>query len=77
MGGRSDPVRKNRNAQWKPKSVVYAVWKTAEWNDGVSYAASSKYDAYRQIVQHLEQPPWCALVGYTLPTHGVRGLWDK
>lgn len=27
IGGMSDPVRRNRNAQWKPKSVVYKVWK--------------------------------------------------
>lgn len=29
IGGTRDPVRRNRKAQWKPKSVVYAVWNTA------------------------------------------------
>lgn len=29
MGARSEPVRRNRYAQWKPNNEVYTVWKTA------------------------------------------------
>lgn len=28
-GGINEPVRKNRNAVWKPNSDVYASWNTA------------------------------------------------
>ena len=27
-GGRSEPVRRNKYAQWKPNNEVYIVWKT-------------------------------------------------
>ena len=30
VGGRREPVRRNRNAQWKPKRLVYVSWNTAE-----------------------------------------------
>ncbi len=31
VGGRSEPVRRKRYAQWNPNRLVYAVWNTVVW----------------------------------------------
>lgn len=59
VGGRSEPVRRKRYAQWNPNKLVYAVWNTvrhrvsenkrkkAEWDLHVVKRATRAADTVR------------------------------